>query len=814
MNEDAGNGFPHDPEHTDLTHASDDFSPPEPELWQIGPYRLLEKLGEGGIGEVWRAEQTAPVRREVAVKFIKPGMDTRQVVARFEAERQALALMDHPAIASVHDAGATPRGRPYFVMERVRGVPITEHCDRHKLSNRERIELFIRVCEGVQHAHQKAVIHRDIKPSNVLVSIQDGRALPKIIDFGVAKATSHRLTDKTMLTRLGVPIGTPEYMSPEQAEMTGQDIDTRTDVYALGVMLYELLVGALPFEPRDLRQTSLETVVRRIREEAPPRPSTRVSTLGDRSSEAARRRRTDPSALRRELTGDLDWITMKALEKDRTRRYGSPQELAEDLRRHLRHEPVLAGPPSTWYRTRKFARRHTTAVVASAAGLFVLVVFAVTMTLQAGRVARERDRANREAEARAYVSEFLKGLFAVSDPGEARGNSITARELLDEGAEKIDGMLEDQPETRAELMSTMGEVYTNLGLYPQAEPLLEQALGIRRHVLGDEHPDTLTAMNTLAALYWHRGRFDEAEPLFLEALPTRKRVLGDDHPDTLASMNDLAGLYWQRGRYEEAEPLLLETVEARRRVLGNDHPDTLTSVNNLAVLYENLGRYAEAEPLYVRALEAQKRVLGSDHPETLRSMNNLAVVLFRQGRLDDAEPLYAEVLRNQQRVLGTDHPETLRSMNNLAALYRSRGRFDEAEPLYLEVLEIKSRVLGDDHPESLLSKGNLGELYTAQGQPERAEPLLAESLAGVRAILPQGHVFTGVTIRKHGACLAALERYDEAEAELVEAHEILAAALGEDHDQTRKAVEDLVALYDRWGRSDRAARWSGKLSAE
>jgi serine/threonine protein kinase len=522
---------------------------PDETARQIGPYRLLDKLGEGGMGEVWLAEQTEPVKRKVALKLIKQGMDTKQVVARFEAERQALAMMDHPAIAKIYDAGATPRGRPYFAMEYVQGLPITEHCDRHTLTNRQRLELFLQVCEGVQHAHHKAVIHRDLKPSNVLVSILDDKPVPKVIDFGVAKATAQRLTDRTMHTQLGVLIGTPAYMSPEQAEMTGQDIDTRTDVYALGVMLYELLVGALPFDSEEFQRVGLEAIVRKIREDDPPKPSTRLSTLGKHSTESAVRRRTEFPALRRELSGDLDWITMKALEKDRKQRYSSLQEFAADIERYLTDQPVLASPPSAAYRARKFVKRHTWGVVAATAVALVLPAITLVMTIQAGRIASERDRANaeaaranQEAEAKGQVSEFLKDLFTVSDPGEARGNSITARELLDKGAEKIEGMVEEQPETGAELMDTMGTVYQKLGLYPQAEPLLERALAERRRVLGEDHPDTLGSMNHLADLYGDQGRHDEAEPLLLEALETSRRVLGDDHPYTASTLYNLACL--------------------------------------------------------------------------------------------------------------------------------------------------------------------------------------------------------------------------------------------------------------------------------
>ena len=375
-------------EDLDSTETVRQQSPILPE--RVGPYRILERLGEGGMGVVYLAEQTEPVRRKVALKIIKHGMDTKQVVARFEAERQALAMMDHPCVAKVFDAGSTEGGRPYFAMEYVQGVPITEHCDRQRLTTRERLVLFQQVCEGVQHAHQNAIIHRDLKPSNVLVSYRDGKATPKIIDFGVAKAIKHRLTEKTLYTEMGVLIGTPEYMSPEQAEMTGQNVDTRTDVYSLGVVLYELLVGALPFESKELRQAGFDEIRRKIREEEPSKPSARLSTLGgEHSTESAKRRRTDPSTLRRQLSGDLDWITMRALEKDRARRYGSPSELSDDIKRHLKHEPVLAGPPSTVYRIRKFVRRHRAGVAFSSVAVVLLLGVAMAITVLTEKAKRD-----------------------------------------------------------------------------------------------------------------------------------------------------------------------------------------------------------------------------------------------------------------------------------------------------------------------------------------------------------------------------------------------------------------------------------------
>src|SRR5450631_363122 len=390
---------------------------PGPEATQrIGPYRLVQLIGEGGMGEVRLAERLEHVRRKVAVKVVKAGMDTKQVVARFESERQALALMDHPAIARVLDGGSTPEGRPYFVMEYVAGVSITEHCDTHKLSTPERLALLGEVCEGIQHAHQKAIIHRDLKPSNILVALVAGKAQPKIIDFGIAKATGYRLTAKTLFTEVGSVVGTPEYMSPEQADLTSQDVDTRTDVYSLGVILYQLLTGELPFFSKELRSSSYEELRRKLREVEPPRPSTKLGTLGDGASDTAKNRDTDPGGLRRQIEGDLDAITMKALEKERARRYGTPSELAADIGRHLRNEPVVARPPSTTYRFGKYLKRHRVGVGVSA-GLFALVVaFAVAMGVQARRTALERDRANREREVSNKVSAFLANMLSNLNP--------------------------------------------------------------------------------------------------------------------------------------------------------------------------------------------------------------------------------------------------------------------------------------------------------------------------------------------------------------------------------------------------------------
>jgi non-specific serine/threonine protein kinase/serine/threonine-protein kinase len=605
----------------------------------IGPYRLLQVIGEGGMGEVWLAQQSHPVRRQVAVKAIKAGMDTAQVVTRFEAERQALALMDHPAIATVYDGGSTPEGRPYFAMEYVKGEPITTYCDRHRLTTQARLDLFIQVCDGVQHAHQKGIIHRDLKPSNVLVTIQGDHPVPKIIDFGVAKATAQHLTERTLFTELGVLIGTPEYMSPEQAEMGGLDIDTRTDVYALGVILYELLTGALPFDRKELRQAGFAEIQRTIREKEPPRPSTRITQLGQASTEAATNRHTEPRRLASDLRGDLDWVTMKALEKDRTRRYQTANALAGDIRRHANHEPVSAGPPSAVYRTGKFVRRHRFGVAAAATLVLLLVAFGVTMAVQAQRIAQERDRANREAETARQVSTFMVGMFETTNPFQGRGKNVPVGEVLDRGAQRIATELRDQPEVRATLMDTMGRVYYDLGVYDQAARLVQDALTYRERTSGRDSLPVASSLNTLGAIKTEQGDYTAAEEMLQESLEIRRRRIGPESEAAAETLVSLGALRESQGDWPGAERVFREAVAIHRRVLGSDDLAFATSLNDLALVLSQEEKFDESEALYRESLAIRRKRLGSEHPFVAQSLNNIGMLYVRQRKHAEAESL-------------------------------------------------------------------------------------------------------------------------------------------------------------------------------
>ena len=757
-------------------------------------FQIVRKLGEGGMGQVWLAEQTSPVKRQVALKLIKAGMYDEAVVQRFQAERQSLAIMDHPAIAKVFDAGATPQGQPYFVMEYVCGLPITEYCDQKKLKIRDRLELFIQVCEGVQHAHQKAVIHRDLKPANILVVEVDGKPVPRIIDFGLAKATTPHMAGETF-TQLGYFMGTPGYMSPEQADPKVQDgvqdIDTRTDVYSLGVVLYVLLAGLQPFETRQGQKPPLEEWLRTLREEDPPSPSHKVGSDRNTASATAEARCTEPRQLVNTLRGDLDWITMKALEKDRGRRYGAPSELAADIRRYLDDRPVVARPASAGYRLRKYTRRHGVAVGVGVGLVLLLATFLVLQALQLRRITRERDRANHERDRATRITDFMTGMFKVSDPNEARGNSVTAREILDKASKDMGTGLAKDPEVQAQMMQVMASTYENLGLYPRAYELAKRALDSRLSLLGENDPKTLESMAQLGWILTREGHYPEAEKLERQALVSERRILGPDDPITLVTIDHLAVTVQNQGHYEEEETLERQAIAIGTRVLGPEHEQVLRSMNNLglALLYQS--RYAEGEQEFRQLVDSGRRVWGPGHPRTVTAMGNLAFALQAQGRLAEAEPLYRENVAALQHVLGADHPNTTVAMDGLADLLSAEGHRTEAEKLLRETVEIRQRTLGPEHADTLRSKSNLADLLLKEGHVHEAEKLQRETLAVKVRVLGSGNPQTWVSQSSLAEILIREGHYAEAEKIARETFEVQVRSLGPQHSDTLTTLQQL-----------------------
>lgn len=694
----------------------------------IGPYRILQLLGEGGMGLVYVAEQTEPIRRRVALKVIKAGMDTRQVVARFEAERQALAVMDHPNIARVLDGGETAEGRPYFVMELVKGIPLTDYCDVQKLSTRERIALFIEVCGAVQHAHQKGVIHRDLKPSNILVMLQDGVAVPKVIDFGIAKALSRNLTEMTLMTDVGQAIGTPAYMSPEQADPTALDVDTRTDIYALGVMLYELLIGRLPLDPTELGYPAFMMRLAQ-RETYVSIPSDRLKTMPDGGTTVSHNRRTDVRALRRELKGDLDWIVMRALEPDRTRRFQTANDLATDLHRFLNNEPISARPPSSVYRIAKFARRHRVAVGAGSVVLASMVIGISVAAVSLVRAQRAETIARQEAETARAVNALLTGLFRVSDPGEARGNSITAREILDRGASRVRAELDSQPLVQAQMLYTIGNVYRELGLFGQAQPLLEEALASRRKMLAPDDSILQGTVFEVGRLAQQQGRFAVAESLYLETLASRERSFGPESELLSPVLNALGGMLVTRGRAVEAESLLTRAVTLRSRDERPEDPDFARLLRNLGSAYLAQERYAEAEPIFRRTYAMYERVVGAEHPDAGRTLSNLGIVYYGLKRYDDAETYYQRAERNLSAALGDDHPNIASININLGEIAWRRGKLAEAESRLRRALDILAKRVDAKHPSIATAEFDLANVLRDAGRAAEAETRYRHALA-------------------------------------------------------------------------------------
>jgi serine/threonine protein kinase/tetratricopeptide (TPR) repeat protein len=734
---------------------------------RIGAYRILDRIGEGGMGVVYDAEQESPVRRRVALKVIHLGMH-KDAAARFTRERQALAVMAHPHIARIFDGGVLPDGRPFMVLEHVDGVPLHEYCDHHALDVTARLQLLISVCEAVQHAHQKGVIHRDLKPSNVLVATSDGRAAPKVIDFGVAKAIDGDTGSEAPRTRLELLVGTLEYMSPEQLEPGGLDVDTRSDIYSLGVVLYELLAGVLPFDWPALRRAGLPELRRAAREREPPRPSRRFRALPpDRADEIARRRRTTPAALARRLSGDLDWIVQKALERDRTRRYATASELAADLRRHLAHEPVQAGPPSARYRLAKLVRRHRVAVATAAGVAVLLTAFAVSTTLQSLEIRRALSRADRERARAERVSRFLEGVFRASDPF-ANRRDLTAREVLDQGAARVSRELAEEPDVQAAVMTAVGRVYGQLGVHDSAERMHREALAIRQRLHAGDHPELAESLEELGQVLHQRASYPAAATLLEQAKEMQGRLFGDADPRRARGLYLLGSLRRSEGKLTQAEGLLGEAL----RLTATDPPAHGAGAADLsrAAILEELGSVAlkkgdftTAELRLREALAARRREHTSDSPRAASTLVRIGTLLQERGELEAAEPLFREALALLERHLGPDHEGLAPALNNLALLLQSRGRYEEAEPLYRRSLAISRRLHGERHPAVAIDLNNLGLLRHDQGRLDEASRFFKGALAIQREVLGSRHADLAYPTTNLARVLQDERRFAEAE---------------------------------------------------
>ncbi len=728
---------------------------------RVGPYRVLRLLARGGMGYVYLAVREDDYKKQVALKLIKRGMDSDEIVRRFRNERQILANLDHPNIARILDGGTTADGLPYFVMEYVEGEPIDRYCDAHRLSTRERLELFRQVCAALHFAHQNLVVHRDLKPSNILIT---AAGVPKLLDFGIAKLLRPESAVQTLATAPDSRPMTLKYASPEQ--FREEPVTTASDVYSLGVLFYQLLTGRLPC---DLDRCGLWESMRVICEEEPTRPSLVVrrresSPAADGTGveltpeSVSRTRDGDPRKLRRRLGGDVDSIALMAMRKEPQRRYGSVEQFSEDIHRHLEGRPVIARKATVTYRAAKFARRHKWRLAAAAAVLLLSIGFGIDRTFQLKKASLERDRAE-------AVSAFLVDLFRASNPDKTKGKSLTAREVLDRGRTRLDAELKDEPEIRATQWGTLGAVYGSLGHYAEARGLREESLRVLREVYTGDHPELAKAINNLAVAHSRLGDSGKAEPLYREAIAMRRR-------------------------------LRLEDVRH------------VKSVNNLASILMNRGEYAEAEELYRRGLAIRLELYGPDHHNAATSLRSLATLFYIKGDFERAEPLLLDALRIRGRTVGPKSTMAATVLSSLGRLRYARGDLKEAEVLFEETLAIRRARLGEDHLHVALTKKDLASLLLAKGDAATAGVLLTQALEVLYRTKPEGDSTIADAESVLGAYLVAVGRHEEAEPCLIESYQTINKQFrGHDSIYTRDALSRIVDLYETWGKQELAAEY-------
>jgi serine/threonine-protein kinase len=781
---------------------------------RVGPYRLVREVGRGGMGSVYLAERDDDhYRQQVAVKILRRGLDTDELVRRFVAERQILATLQHPHIARLFDGGVTSDGRPYYVMEYVDGEHLDVYCDRRQLSIDARLALFCLVVRAVQHAHRNLVVHRDLKPSNVLVTA-DGEV--KLVDFGIAKLLDPDASpDVVPLTRTGLRLMTPEYASPEQ--MRGACITTATDVYGLGLVLYELLSGR---RPHRLRGRSASEAERIILTEEPPRPSAAVMQSEEvqwdgvpvhiTPEQIAAARGLHAERLCRKLRGDLDRIVLCALRKEPDRRYQSAAQLADDIERYLKGKPVAARGDSVAYRARKFAIRHVWGAAASVSFVLLLAGYAATVTMQAREVRAALDQARLEAEKAEQVTAFTMGLFETGGPSTLQTDSMTVRDLLSRGVERAE-RLGGQPATQAQLFDVVGRVYQNLGEYGKAQPFLERALELRRHTLGARHPATAESLDHLAGLLLARGRYSAAESLYRDALALQRAVLGEPHAKIARTLAGLGSLLQERGDYVGAERLAREALEMRRTLYGPEHPEVAQSLGSLAFTLQLQGRYGEAEPLFRDVLAMRRHLFGDEHPEVATAMSNLGLLLVQRGQLAPAESLYQASLALRRRLLGNEHPDVAASIGLLGVLLRREGDIAGAESTYHAAIALARRSLGAEHPNLAHSLNGLALVLRDKGDLRGADSLFHEVLAIRRRVLGDEHPAIATSLFQIGVVRQEEGDVPAAESLLLQSLQMRRKLLGDAHPQVAESARQLVLLYERSGRREEAAPYRALL---